>query len=142
MYSCKRRLNCSKTADSQYGSINCKLSTLPPCPCPFDVDEMAGRIHGMLNRSLEALINLDADLAAKLIAGEEEINAMHQTNLRLVKEQIRNTPEDLDALMHHLSVSRYLERIGDLINNLGMEVIYIVEGKIIQPQQQSDEPVG
>lgn len=118
------------------------LAALPPCACPFDIDEMAGRIHGMLNRSLDALINLDIDLAARVMRQEPEINAMHQQNLALVKQRIRQSPEEVDALLHFLSVSRYLERIGDLINNLGQEVIYIVEGEIVQPQDQSDEPVG
>ncbi len=118
------------------------LADLPPCTCPFDVDEMAGCIHGMFNQSLDALINLDAELASRVMEKEQEINSIHQQNLVLVKEKIRHTPEDIDALLHHLSVSRYLERIGDLINNLGREVIYIVEGEIVPPKHQSEEPVG
>ncbi len=118
------------------------LAVLPPCPPPFDVALMAGRVHTMLTRSLDALINLDINLAAEVLADEDEIDALHRANLKLVKEGILADKNQIDALINYLSVSRYLERIGDLITNLGEEVIYIVEGNIVHHQYHDEDPTG
>ncbi|MHC4552977.1 MAG: PhoU domain-containing protein [Planctomycetota bacterium] len=38
----------------------------------------------------------------------------------------------IDILIHLLSVSRHLERIGDHATNIAEDVIYMVEGRIIR----------
>lgn len=118
------------------------LAGLPALSSPFDHAAMAGQVHAMLSTSLNALLRLDPNLAGKVLAGEEEINRMHRENLALVKEAILATPEHIEALLNYLSVSRYLERIGDLITNLGEEVIYIVRGDVVLHQVHSEDPVG
>ncbi|HDR46663.1 MAG TPA: phosphate transport system regulatory protein PhoU, partial [Geoalkalibacter subterraneus] len=50
----------------------------------------------------------------------------------LVKDQIRHHPEQLDALIEYLSLSRHLERIADLTTNIAEDVLYMIDGEIIR----------
>jgi phosphate transport system protein len=50
----------------------------------------------------------------------------------LIQDQIRATPEDVERLIHTLSVSRHLERIADLATNIAEDVIYTVGGEIVR----------
>ena len=57
---------------------------------------------------------------------------MHKDNYGLVKDQIRHHPEQLDALIEYLSLSRHLERIADLTTNIAEDVLYMIDGEIIR----------
>ena len=59
----------------------------------------------------------------------DELNrAMHVR----IQQEIRVRPEQVERLIHTLSVSRHLERIGDLATNVAEDVIYTVEGEIVR----------
>jgi phosphate transport system protein len=47
-----------------------------------------------------------------------------------IQDAIRNNPEQMESLIHLLSVSRHLERIADHATNIAEDVIYMVEGRI------------
>jgi phosphate transport system protein len=47
-----------------------------------------------------------------------------------IQDAIRTNPEQLESLIHLLSVSRHLERIADHATNIAEDVIYMVEGQI------------
>jgi phosphate transport system protein len=47
-----------------------------------------------------------------------------------IQDAIRRNPEQLESLIHLLSVSRHLERIADHATNIAEDVIYMVEGQI------------
>jgi phosphate transport system protein len=55
----------------------------------------------------------------------------------LIQEQIRAHPERVEQLIHTLSVSRQLERVGDLAVNVAEDVVYTVEGEIIRHRTAS-----
>ncbi len=101
---------------------------------PFDADAMAGHVHSMLSRSLDALIKLDQDLAMAVLEDEDEVDAMHRRNYDIIKAQIKKRPDDIDMLISYLSISRYLERVADYSTNLAEEVVYIVKGEIIHTE--------
>lgn len=115
-----------------------ELNELPDIEPPYDICHMVNHVHSMLKRSLDALIKLDQDLAMGVIADEEAVDEMHRQNLRAIKEEIVRHPENIDALVNYISVSRYLERIADYVMNLGEEVVYIVEGEIVYHLHQDE----
>ncbi|MBM9536560.1 phosphate signaling complex protein PhoU [Desulfobulbus alkaliphilus] len=112
------------------------LNKMPPVDLPFDVDSMSNHVHSMLTRSLDALINLDQDLAKAVLNDEEAVNEIHRSNLQAIKKLIVKNQENIDALLNYLAVSRYMERIAEYVTNLSEEVVYIIEGEIIQHPHQ------
>jgi phosphate transport system protein len=93
---------------------------------------MFAAAKSMLRGSLESLVELDTKKALEVIRSDEALDEANRANYREVKSLIRAYPADLDALLHYLSVSRYLERIGDHCTNIAEDVLYMMEGKIVR----------
>lgn len=99
---------------------------------PFDFQEMAQKAQSMLNRSLDALVNLDATLAYAVIRSDDEVDAINRDMYGRTQECIRKSPERVNSYIHLLGISRHIERIADHASNIAEDVIYLVEGKIVR----------
>jgi len=108
------------------------LAARPKIDAPFDFLLMARKAQTMLRMSLDALVNWESSLASQVCAMDDEVDAINREMYNQVKDEIRKHPENLDALIHLLSVSRHLERIADQATNIAEDVIYMVEGKIVR----------
>jgi phosphate transport system protein len=108
------------------------MAAVREVPAPFDFSDMARKAQAMLKKSLDSLVNLDIDMARRVITMDDEVDHLHSNNFQLVKDQIRLRPENIDALLQYVTVSRHLERIADLATNIAEDVIYIVEGEIVR----------
>jgi phosphate transport system protein len=100
--------------------------------CPYDVESMAEVVEKMLKMALDSLVEKDIALARRTIQLDDEVDSMHRANFTSVKEAIRSDPTYLDGLVYYLSISRYLERMGDLATNIAEDVVYQVDGEIIR----------
>jgi len=100
--------------------------------CPYDVAKMAELVEIMLKMCLDSLVEKDTELARQTINLDDEVDAMHKANFVAVKEAIKSDPTFIDGLVYYLSISRYLERMGDLATNIAEDVVYQVDGEIIR----------
>lgn len=108
------------------------LSETTRVDIPFNFTGMAEKARAMLQHSIDALVNQDPQLAYTVIAADDEIDAINREMYDQVKNGIRNHPDQLEALIHLLSVSRHLERIGDHASNIAEDVIYLTKGDIVR----------
>jgi len=106
------------------------IARRPPVTVPFDYKLMAEKTEAMLRESLDALVNLDADLAHTVCLKDDEVDDMNREIYDRVKEAIGSHPGRVGYFINFLLVSRHLERIADLTTNIAEEVIYMVEGEI------------
>jgi len=111
-------------------SIN--LSNDGRIKCPYNVAAMAEVVEKMLKMALDSLVESDTELARQTIKLDDDVDNMHRENFISVKEAIRKNIDDLDGLVYYLSISRYLERMGDLATNIAEDVVYQVDGEIIR----------
>jgi phosphate transport system protein len=107
-------------------------SVAEPSEKPLDVGAMGRLVRSMLSGALNALVNLDATLARKVCAMDDEADAMHRGTFARVEDAVRRHPAEFATMTHYLSVSRYLERIADHATNIAEDVIYMVEGAIVR----------
>jgi len=103
----------------------------------FDFETMAEKTQAMVKKSLDALVNIDCDLASQVCEADDEIDAINRQMYDQVKDQIKQAPENIETLIHLLSVSRHLERIADHATNIAEDVIYMVEGKIVRHKTEN-----
>ncbi len=115
------------------------LSTHEKLDMPFDLQDMAEKAQAMLKGSLDALINLDTQLARNVCKADDEVDAMNREVYALVEERILSNPKHINSLIQLLSASRYLERMADHATNIAEDVIYLVEGEIIRHTNQQSE---
>lgn len=106
------------------------MSKQAPIDIQFDYTLMAEKTQLMLKTSLDAMINLDEDLAYKVCLDDDEVDDMNRYVYGHVEKTIRQHPEHVNYLINLLLVSRHLERIADHATNIAEEVIYVVGGVI------------
>ncbi|MCX6998586.1 MAG: phosphate signaling complex protein PhoU [Kiritimatiellaeota bacterium] len=104
---------------------------------PYDFSAISAKTQAMLRQSIDALVHLDADLARKVGLADDEVDALNREAFNRVTSMIKAHPDDLDALIALLSVSRYLERIADHASNIAEDVLYLVEGRIVRHQHKA-----
>lgn len=109
-----------------------RLAALPRPAGSIDFGAMYAQAKAMLRGALEALVELDTKRAMEVIRSDEVLDDANRLNFRTIKDLIRTNSADTDALLHYLSVSRNLERIGDHCTNIAEDVLYMMEGKIVR----------
>ena len=112
----------------------------PHLDIPFDFTGMSEKARNMLRRALDALVNQDEYLAYQVISADDEVDQINREMYGQVKDGIRKRPEDLEALIHLLSISRHVERIADLASHIAEEVIYCVKGDIVRHRTEQFRP--
>jgi len=106
------------------------VATKPPISFSFNFDEMASKVEVMLKLSLDSLVNLDVDMAYRVLLMDDEVDDLKIRCYDLVKDALRNEPDRANSLINLFLVSRHLERIADHATNIAEDVIYMVEGEI------------
>lgn len=101
----------------------------------YDYQGQVNQVRTMLNRSLDAMVNLDVDVAFKVLLLDDEVDEIHHQMYRRVKEDMLAEPANVEYLMNSFLISRHLERMGDHVTNIAEEIIYLVEGEIIRHQE-------
>lgn len=90
---------------------------------------MADIARKMLEQSMEALRDDDADLARQTTKWDYEIDRLYvKTRDKLLKIVIEN-PEFINEAISLLMVNRQIERAGDHICNICEAIVYMVEAK-------------
>jgi len=98
----------------------------------YDYSQMAEKTESMLADSLDALVNLNVDIAFKVVLADDEVDDTQKEAYGQIKDAIRKNPEHVTYLINLYLISRHLERIADHAPNIAEEVIYLIEGEIIR----------
>ena len=98
----------------------------------FDYSSMSCKAENMLKMSLDALVNLDVELALKVCAMDDEVDKIKKKAYDKIKKGMREYPNHLGYMINLLLVSRHLERLADHTTNIAEEVIYMIKGDIIR----------
>jgi phosphate transport system protein len=99
---------------------------------PAELRAMMERVQSMVVRSLDALVQLDSDLARTVLAADSEVDAMHRRMYEHLQDRMAKSVERIPDYVQYLSVSRYLERIADLSTNIAEDVIFTAEGEVVR----------
>jgi len=98
----------------------------------FDYSAMGEKVQDMLKSSLDALVNMDYDLAYSVVVRDDEVDQIKSDAYDLIKNAMGDHPDKLGELINLLLISRHLERLADHTTNIAEEVIYLIEGEIIR----------
>jgi phosphate transport system protein len=103
-----------------------------PSRFAFDYEPMAAEVEKMLQLSLDALVNMDVDTAFRVVTMDDDVDGIHRRAYQLIRDEMKQHPEQITFLINFYLISRHLERIADHATNIAEEVIYLIEGEIIR----------
>jgi phosphate transport system protein len=98
----------------------------------FDYTSMGEKVRDMLKMSLDALVNMDYDLAYSVVMRDDEVDQIKGDAYDRIKQAMSKHPDKIGYLINLLLISRHLERLADHATNIAEEVIYLIEGEIIR----------
>lgn len=105
---------------------------------PEGLLKMAEKTKVMLNNGLDALVNLDVEMAESVCRADDEVDELHYEMYGRVKEEISKSPGQFSNLFKIMEISHQLERIADLATNIAEDVVYMVEGRIMRHKSRRD----
>ena len=106
----------------------------------MDIPRMGELALAMLDTTMKALIDSDSEMARSVIRLEKEMDQLHKRHHQIIAEDIANPEKAFNkAQLGLLSVSRYLERIGDQAVHVAEDVVYLVDATIIRHNKEVQE---
>jgi len=99
---------------------------------PIDYQKMSEEVASMLRMSLDALINLDPDMAFKVLTLDDIVDKIYGEAYDTIKKIMQEKPDRVGYLINAFLIARHMERIADHATNIAEEVIYLIEGEIIR----------
>jgi phosphate transport system protein len=97
---------------------------------PYDFFVMFQKVQNMLKESLDALVNMDVDIAYQVCVLDDEVDYLKRAMQERFIQKVRSSPDEIDGWVHLFLTSRHLERISDHATNIAEDVIYSVTGRI------------
>jgi len=100
---------------------------------PFiDIPYMAEVAMSMLKQSLDAFVNKDAELAKKVIKKDDILDDKNVSIIRELLTYMAEYPNLITYFLELISISKNLERVGDLATNICEDTIFIAEARWVK----------
>ncbi len=96
------------------------------------INEMAKIAREMIKDSIDSFIDGDPKLAQKVIQTDDKVDELNATNHTILKEIMKEKPENVEPGIALLVISRHLERLADHATNIAEDVFFIVEAQMIK----------
>jgi phosphate transport system protein len=102
----------------------------PPLKPLIDVPRMAELMVDMLNRSLDAFINRDAETAKKIALEDDAVDQLYDQTFRELLTFMMEDPRTITRATRLIWVAHNLERSADRVTNICERVVFVVTGKM------------
>ena len=103
-----------------------------------DIARMVSEVTGMVRDSLASFLNEDAGLAKDVCARDSVVDRLNGQILRELIACMSADPSTLERGLHLIDIAKNLERIADLTTNIGEDVIFMVEGRVIKHHKDEE----
>ncbi len=98
----------------------------------MDFTDMFYEVSQSLKKSIDAFLLHDCQRAEEVIESDNRIDEIHRNKMNQVKLLLKRNPEAMESILDFMTISRNLERIADSCTNIGEDVVYMEQGKIIR----------
>jgi phosphate transport system protein len=103
----------------------------------YKLPDMLEVLVGMLHDMGEALRKNDTKLARKTAKRDEELNEFNKKAFKTTVALIKDHADEAKALLKLFSITRNLERAGDLTKNIAEEIVFHIEAKVLKHQKDN-----
>ena len=109
-----------------------ELNREPQLKPYIDLPRMAARAQAMVKESLDAFVARDTELAHRVRAEDDEVDALKEQIFRELLTFMMEDPRSIPRAIRLILISRCMERVADHATNIAEMVIYLVEGKMVR----------
>jgi phosphate transport system protein len=109
-----------------------RISEQKPIKPFVDIPHMAEIAMSMLKDALDSFVNRDPELAARVIARDDLLDEKNESIIRELLTFMAESPSLISYCLELISVSKNLERVGDLATNIAEDTIYIARAKLVK----------
>lgn len=109
-----------------------ELNREPQLKPYIDLPRMAARAQAMVKESLDAFVARDTELARRVRAEDDEVDALKEQIFRELLTFMMEDPRTIPRAIRLILISRCMERVADHATNIAEMVIYLVEGKMVR----------
>jgi phosphate transport system protein len=102
----------------------------PPLKPLIDIPRMAEKTTDMLHRSLDALINHNAEAARQIATEDDEVDDLYDQVFRELLSFMIEDPKTITRATRLVWVAHNLERSADRVTNICERVVFFVTGKM------------
>jgi phosphate transport system protein len=97
-----------------------------------DIPRMAEIARSMLNDAITAYIEQDADAARRIVARDDDVDALYEQVYRELLTYMLADPTTINRATHLLWVGHNLERIADRATNICERVVFAATGELTE----------
>jgi phosphate transport system protein len=109
-----------------------RIASMKPVKPFVDLPHMAEIAMSMLKNALDSFVNRDTSLANDVIRKDDILDEKNQSIIRELLTYMAETPSLISYCLELISVSKNLERVGDLATNIAEDTIYIAQAKVVK----------
>jgi phosphate transport system protein len=107
---------------------------------PFiDIPLMARRAQQMVRGALDAFVQRDPIAARAVIAMDDELDRRMEQVFRELLSFMMEDPRTTTRALRLMFVAKYFERMGDQATNIGEQIVFMAEGRVIKHPSLSTE---
>ncbi len=110
--------------------ITIMIGDEPPLKPLIDIPRMAEQTVDMLQRSLNAFLNRDAEAARKIAAEDDLVDNLYDQVFRELLIFMAEDPKTITRATRLMWVAHNLERSADRVTNICERVVFVVTGKM------------
>jgi phosphate transport system protein len=118
------------------------LSAFPELAVPKNLEKMVDVSTKMDRSSLDALVELDANLAREICGRDDVVDELNREVIDDLFDVIQSKASLVSAAFHFFSAARHVERIADHATNIAEDVIYLVKGEIVRHGPKEQQGLG
>jgi phosphate transport system protein len=94
-----------------------------------DLEQMAGIGIEMLHNAVTAFIQRDPAGARAVAARDDEIDVIHDAVVKKLLQTMQSDPTSINQAITLLTLTRFLERLGDHVASICEWIVYGIEGR-------------
>jgi phosphate transport system protein len=98
----------------------------------IDIPRMADVARQMVRDSLHAFVKGDVLTAQKVIATDDQVDALKEQIIRELLTYMLADPKAIERSLALILIARHLERIADHATNIAEDVIYVIQGRDVR----------
>lgn len=86
----------------------------------------------MLQDMREAVQKEDAQFVVKVAEKDKVLNEINKEAAKVASDLIKEHVEKVDLILKLFTITRKLERVGDFIKNIGVELVFHIEARVLK----------